>query len=51
MRQLCLGSVHNVSTITIGQIKSDFETQFEDFELFWFSKPILKLKAFGLIIL
>lgn len=48
---LCLGFVHSASTITIGQAKSDFETQFEDFELFWFSKPILKLKEFGLIIL
>ena len=31
------------------QLKTDFETRFEDFELFWFSKSIHKLKAFGLL--
>lgn len=30
-------------------IKSDFENQFENFELFWFSKPVLKLKELGLL--
>ena len=30
-------------------LKKDFETQFEDFELFWFSKPIQKLRDFGLL--
>jgi hypothetical protein len=47
--QLCLCSVHSNSNTTIGQVKADFETQFDDFELFWFSKPMLKLKDFGLI--
>jgi len=51
LAQLCLWSVHNAANTTIAQVKADFETQFEDFELFWFSKPILKLKDFGLIIL
>lgn len=51
LHQLCLWSVHNTSYTTIGQAKSDFETQFEDFELFWFSKPVLKLKEYGLIML
>ena len=32
-------------------LKKDFETQFEDFELFWFSKPIQKLRDFGLLVL
>ena len=32
-------------------IKQDFETHFEDFELFWFSKPIVQLRNSGLLIL
>ncbi len=35
--------------ISFSALKKDFETQFEDFELFWFSKPIQKLKNFGLL--
>jgi radical SAM superfamily enzyme YgiQ (UPF0313 family) len=34
---------------TFEQIKSDFETQFEDFELFWFAKPMQQLKQHGLL--
>lgn len=51
LAQLCLWSVHSLTNTTIGQVKADFETQFEDFELFWFSKPMSKLKDFGLLIL
>lgn len=51
LAQLCLWSIHSVTNPTIAQVKADFETQFEDFELFWFSKPMLKLKDFGLIML
>ncbi|WP_428224778.1 B12-binding domain-containing radical SAM protein [Flavobacterium sp.] len=29
---------------TLGQLKATFEEHFEDFELFWFSKPIEQLK-------
>ena len=32
-------------------IKQDFETHFEDFELFWFSKHIVSLRNSGLLIL
>jgi hypothetical protein len=32
-------------------IKQDFETHFDDFELFWFSKPIISLRNSGLLIL
>ena len=32
-------------------LKKDFETQFEDFELFWFSKSLRKLREFGLLVL
>ncbi|MDD2278883.1 MAG: B12-binding domain-containing radical SAM protein [Bacteroidales bacterium] len=33
-----------------GELKADFETHFEEFELFWYSKPIQKLKEFGLLV-
>ncbi|WP_299779325.1 radical SAM protein [uncultured Formosa sp.] len=32
-------------------LKKDFESQFENFELFWFSKPINTLKEHGLLVL
>ena len=36
---------------SLKDIKQDFETHFEDFELFWFSKPIISLRNSGLLIL
>jgi hypothetical protein len=36
--------------ISYGMLKSDFEAQFDDFELFWYSKPLLKLRDFGLLV-
>ncbi len=38
-------SIHSLS-----QLKTDFETHFEDFELFWYSKSILKLRENGLLV-
>lgn len=35
--------------ITFAQLKADFENSFEDFELFWFSKPMNTLKDYGLL--
>ncbi len=35
---------------TFKQLKTDFETQFKDFEPFWYSKPIGVLRAHGLLI-
>ncbi len=32
-------------------IKRDFENQFEDFELFWYSKQMISLRTFGLLTL
>ena len=49
INQLDLLSVYNAKNITLHQLKTDFETQFDDFELFWFSKPITVLKKMGLI--
>lgn len=42
---------HQEKQMTFAQLKNDFETQFEDFELFWFSKPIKILKEHGLLVL
>jgi len=36
--------------ITIGHLKTDFENTFENFELFWFSKSLLKLRAVLLVL-
>lgn len=36
---------------TFGQLKVEFETHFENFELFWFSKPISQLRENGLLVL
>lgn len=37
--------------LTYAQIKADYETHFEDFELFWVSKPINTLREQGLLVL
>jgi hypothetical protein len=44
-------SPHNEKQLSFNQLKNDFETYFEDFELFWFSKPIRILKEHGLLVL
>lgn len=44
-------SVSNIRTYTFHEIKTDFETNLEDFELFWYSKPVNVLREFGLLIL
>jgi hypothetical protein len=38
-------------TVPFGKLKESFENQFEDFELFWYSKPITTLREFGLLVL
>lgn len=42
--------VDSSKKITLQQLKIQFEEIFEDFELFWFSKPIQKLKDNGVIL-
>lgn len=37
--------------LTFSQLKTDFEKKSEDFELFWFSRPIKTLKEHGLLVL
>ncbi|MFC5282843.1 B12-binding domain-containing radical SAM protein [Pedobacter alpinus] len=38
-------------SLTFGYLKTDFEKQFEDFELFWYSKQVQQLRAFGFLVL
>ena len=37
--------------LSFAELKADFETHLDCFELFWFSKPIQKLKEFGLLVI
>lgn len=42
-------SVYEKDLLTFSQLKADFENQFIDFELFWYSKPINILRDNGLL--
>jgi hypothetical protein len=44
-------AVSNAQVYTFQEIKADFETDMEHFELFWYSKPIYNLRDFGLLVL
>ncbi len=44
-------SVNNENSYTFTALKNDFETNFEDFELFWYSKPVQQLRKHGLLVL
>jgi len=50
MKIFAENSTDNPKKITLQQLKTHFEEQFEDFELFWFSKPIQQLKENGVIL-
>ncbi|MDN3693030.1 B12-binding domain-containing radical SAM protein [Chryseobacterium tructae] len=43
-------SIDNQKKPTAQQLKTQFEENFEDFELFWFSKPMQQLKENGVIL-
>ncbi|AKK74289.1 Fe-S oxidoreductase [Chryseobacterium sp. P1-3] len=43
-------AIENNKKSTLQQLKTQFEESFEDFELFWFSKPIQQLKENGVIL-
>ncbi|SHM36700.1 hypothetical protein SAMN05444360_11127 [Chryseobacterium carnipullorum] len=43
-------SIENPKKVTAQQLKNQFEENFEDFELFWFSKPMQQLKDNGVIL-
>jgi hypothetical protein len=44
-------SIFNSKTYSFQEVKVDFESKFEDFELFWYSKPMNTLRDFGLLVL
>jgi len=44
-------SVSNSRVYTFQEIKADYETSMELFELFWYSQPINDLRDFGLLVL
>ena len=44
-------SVSNSKIYSFQEIKSDFEIHLEDFELFWYSKPVNTLREYGLLVL
>jgi len=44
-------SVSKTKNLSFQEIKSDFETHLEDFELFWYSKSVHTLRDFGLLVL
>lgn len=43
-------SIDNQKKLTVQLLKNQFEENFEDFELFWFSKPMQQLKENGVIL-
>lgn len=43
-------AIENSKKPTVQQLKNNFEEDFEDFELFWFSKPMQQLKENGVIL-
>ena len=50
MKIFAENSTDNPKKITLQQLKTQFEETFEDFEIFWFSKPIQQLKENGVIL-
>ena len=50
MKIFAENSTTNPKKITLQHLKNQFEENFEDFELFWFSKPLQQLKENGVIL-
>ena len=44
-------SIYNDDFVTLAQLKADFENYFDDFELFWYSKPVNVLRDKGLLVI
>ncbi|GGK38775.1 MULTISPECIES: B12-binding domain-containing radical SAM protein [Flavobacteriaceae] len=44
-------AIQKGNSLTFQQLKADFELYFNDFELFWYSKPIKYLRNYGLLVL
>lgn len=43
-------SIHSEKNLTFNQLKAKYELDFDDFELFWYSKPMQILKEHGTIL-
>lgn len=43
--------ISNEKVFSFAEVKADFETEMENFELFWYSKPVNTLREFGLLVL
>jgi hypothetical protein len=44
-------SVASSKRYTFQEVKNDFESDLNDFELFWYSRPVTTLREFGLLVL
>ncbi|MES2419210.1 MAG: radical SAM protein [Bacteroidota bacterium] len=44
-------AVSNSGSYNFQELKADFESSLENFELFWYAKPISTLRTFGLLVL
>ena len=43
-------SIYSTKNLTFNQLKAKYELDFDDFELFWFSKPMQLLKVNGVLL-
>ncbi|MGZ2368892.1 B12-binding domain-containing radical SAM protein [Ancylomarina sp. YFZ004] len=43
-------SINKEDTFTLSTLKESFESEFDNFELFWYSKPVLILRENGLLV-
>ena len=50
MKILSSNPIQHSKLITLQQLKDDYEQTMEDFELFWFSKPMMQLRENGIIL-
>ena len=51
LKILCKLSINEENFLTFGNLKTEFENHFDNFELFWYSKPINKLREIGLLVI
>ena len=51
MKQLEVLSIYNKQQLTLSELKSDYESLFDNFEVFWYSNPITTLKDTGLLLI
>jgi len=42
-------SIYKEKVLTLQEIQADFEKSFDDFEIFWFSKVVKRMRKFGVV--